>query len=436
MRGDFSRNSDQPSKPYTRVLQQQGRVQLDADANEQTAILLRLMRRFIVDLVGPRGTPAAPTKAGFPTDFQIALETEAGVSSLNIAAGTYYLRGVRVSNPEASLVKLEPELAKAPCLVYLEAWEREVNPIEDPETREVALGVADTSWRAKVVWEVKTHKFDKPVDDKKLDPAAFDPVLDAFDTAFAATRLKAFAKKEGEIKDPCRIPPDARFRGPENQLYRVEIHDAGNLADKSGKPTFKWSRDNASFVFPVVNLAGPMLTLGWLGRDARSDLEEGQWIELVDPTLPPGPPAPLLQIEKVYRDTARVKLSGDPKIVSDGVEARGVYLRRWDQHPRAVKGPAGASPGVLAVEEAKLIPIENGLSVEFQTGGSYRPGDFWLIPARTATGDLDWPKDATGPLALPPHGVIRWRAPLAYLNAGAVVKDLRTRFALTTQDAP
>ena len=39
MRGDFSRDTFDPVKHFSRVLQQQGRVQLDADWNEQTAIL-------------------------------------------------------------------------------------------------------------------------------------------------------------------------------------------------------------------------------------------------------------------------------------------------------------------------------------------------------------------------------------------------------------
>ena len=38
MRGDFTRDSFDRRHHYTRVLMQQGRVQLDADWNEQSAI--------------------------------------------------------------------------------------------------------------------------------------------------------------------------------------------------------------------------------------------------------------------------------------------------------------------------------------------------------------------------------------------------------------
>ena len=46
----------------------------------------------------------------------------------------------------------------------------------------------------------------------------------------------------------------------------------------------------------------------------------------------------------------------------------------------------------------------------------YRVGDYWTIPARTATADIDWPHDTNGePLSLPPQGPQRHYAPLAYV---------------------
>ena len=53
-RGDFSRDSYDRSKRFSRVLMQQGRVQLDADWNEQNDILLHYLRSLTVDLIGPR----------------------------------------------------------------------------------------------------------------------------------------------------------------------------------------------------------------------------------------------------------------------------------------------------------------------------------------------------------------------------------------------
>ncbi len=51
MFGDFSRDSFDPSKHYTRVLMQQGRPLLDADWNEQISILANREWNFIRSLL-------------------------------------------------------------------------------------------------------------------------------------------------------------------------------------------------------------------------------------------------------------------------------------------------------------------------------------------------------------------------------------------------
>src|SRR5437588_10319478 len=56
-KGDFSRDSfafdPLRLRQFSRILMQQGRVQLDADWNEQTDLLLYALRTLITDLVGP-----------------------------------------------------------------------------------------------------------------------------------------------------------------------------------------------------------------------------------------------------------------------------------------------------------------------------------------------------------------------------------------------
>ena len=65
----------------------------------------------------------------------------------------------------------------------------------------------------------------------------------------------------------------------------------------------------------------------------------------------------------------------------------------------------------------------------------YKSGDYWLIPARHLTGDIDWPTDNSGPLAQPPLGIQHHYTALALLDLSASGKwsvigdgDLRTRF--------
>jgi len=78
-RGDFSRDSFDPIKRFSRVLMQQGRVQLDSDWNEQTDILLHYLRSLAADLIGPHGGSGQP---GFALTT-----TEADVDNLKDANG-------------------------------------------------------------------------------------------------------------------------------------------------------------------------------------------------------------------------------------------------------------------------------------------------------------------------------------------------------------
>ena len=75
MQGDFSRDTFEARKNFSRVLMQQGRVQLDADWNEQSAILLHYIRTLAADIIGPHGGPDPDFGITFvsnPKDLTIA----------------------------------------------------------------------------------------------------------------------------------------------------------------------------------------------------------------------------------------------------------------------------------------------------------------------------------------------------------------------------
>src|SRR4051794_12535211 len=55
VKADLTRDTYDPRKRYNQVLMQQGRVQLDADWNEQGSILLGYLRGLAADLFGPHG---------------------------------------------------------------------------------------------------------------------------------------------------------------------------------------------------------------------------------------------------------------------------------------------------------------------------------------------------------------------------------------------
>ena len=57
MKGDFSRQTFDRTKHYDSVLMQQGRVQLDADWNEQQAIHQHRVETEAQDVIGLSGAP-------------------------------------------------------------------------------------------------------------------------------------------------------------------------------------------------------------------------------------------------------------------------------------------------------------------------------------------------------------------------------------------
>ena len=137
MYGDFSRMTFSPAKNFTAVWSQQGRVQLDADANEQTAILLHWLRTLAIDFIGPFGGHV--TRSGFAVQV-------AG-SDLTFSPGHYYVYGLRCDLPQpegsgappvtySSLVRGADPLPSPPFVVQLFVWERSVSAVADPELLE------------------------------------------------------------------------------------------------------------------------------------------------------------------------------------------------------------------------------------------------------------------------------------------------------------
>jgi hypothetical protein len=94
MKGDFTRLTFDPIKHYSRVLMQQGRVQLDADWNEMVELQLYLLRTLAADLIGPHGGPGDSFKIEIVKD-----DNEHDVPS--IKAGHYYVDGILCENESA-----------------------------------------------------------------------------------------------------------------------------------------------------------------------------------------------------------------------------------------------------------------------------------------------------------------------------------------------
>ncbi|MEP6703378.1 MAG: DUF6519 domain-containing protein [Acidobacteriota bacterium] len=440
MKGDFSRDTFDPRKNFSSVLMQQGRVQLDADWNEQSAILLHYMRTLATDIIGRYGGP--------DEGFTISLLKDGpnnSTSDLTIAAGRYYVDGIMCEN--LGNVKGKPfsfleqpnyrpkktPFPQVPFLAYLDVWERHVTGSEDADLYEPALGGIDTTTRSQVVWQVRVMKGGRTL--AKRDDA--EKLVATIGSSSAL--LSARSEQEPADDDPCNIEPDARYRGAENQLYRVEVHTSSVAEDGTAlTPTFKWSRENATVVFPVLRIETgnetTTVTLANLGRDERYTLRDGDWVELVDDDHTFESRADkLLRVTAVDRDESTITLEGGAQI-GDKPEKHPL-LRRWDQKPKPGTSDDGAVKIEYGTADNGWLKLEDGIQIQFVekpngNPASYRTGDYWLIPARVATGKVLWPKDSEGkPAALEPRGILHHYAPLAIIKSAGDPIDCRRKFA-------
>jgi len=326
--------------------------------------------------------------------------------------------------------------------IYLDVWERAITYAEDDSIREVALGGPDTAARSKLVWQVK---WTQPSEGGEQPPCGTPPP--------PAPRgwLQAMAKQGSPSPNPCIINPNAAYTGPENQLYRVEINRGGAAGTTPGSSaTFKWSRENGSVIYPIASGGGSAaVVVESLGRDDRFGLVEGNLVEVQDDrSVLLNLPGNLLPVQSINSTTMTVMLNGTPDGILGSDETLHPLLRRWDQASgdKAEGGLTLDTDNAAFVEEGVWRTLEDGVQIRFQPAdpvqsppstptppvNQYLTGDYWLIPARTATGDVEWPKvigadgnpetDAQGniiPVALPPHGITHYYAPLAVVSVSA-----------------
>jgi hypothetical protein len=510
MKGDFSRDTFDPKKHYSGVRMQQGRVQLDADFNEQQAINQDRTATEAVDVIGQSGAPK--TGGGFqigvatdgkdltissgrmyvdgelcqsePTEIKVTVIAPGNaaqnqlqvdrwvVDGRDFAIGDWIelladgkptlllqLTGIDKANHRITVggqtaadvgatgtrirrkttVNAQPDyfkplvlagndpakLTAGRYLVYLDVWQRHITAIDDPHIREIALGGPDTATRTKTVWQVKLARIGNVgAGDCDTALAGWPPQL--------AGKLKARVKAEAAGANPCILPPGAGYQLLENQLYRIEVHASG--AAGNPQTTFKWSRENGSVTTAIETFAGQQVTVHDIGRDDNLGFDKPQLVEVIDDRAELNEQAGQL-LTITDRVNRTLTLNAAPSGFATTAHAK---LRRWEGTDK-IKQPANADD---------WISLEGGIQIQFAPG-DYRAGDYWLIPARTATssetGDIEWPRDdANNPLAASPHGIAHHYCRLGLVDFdgtvfnGATVTDCRKLFppltAITASD--
>ena len=427
MKVDITRQTFRARNHYRGVLQQQGRVQLDADWNEQVLLQEHLDRLVTRDTIGPHGAPEHHAGMAIAAKDGTALVGPVPANRLWISPGRYYVHGILLENEDAVRLIDQPDLPGVPLqdkaghyIAFLDVWHRFITSAEEPSLREVALGGPDTATRSKTVWQVRVRHGE-----------------DALPPRIGSGQLRARAHASGPVTSPCDAPTGTGFRRLDNQLYRVEIRDADR--DPKGdaqQATYLWSRENGSVTARLLKLNGDDLVLDSIGRDGRLSFDKG-WVEVTSPgQVLRGEPGFLGSIGHVQGNTVTVTWDGAQP--PDDFDVDGAIVRRWESGALPVRLPADP--------ENDWIELESGVQIQFRDAG-FRTGDYWLIPARTANlegvsaepglaGNVDWPQDANGPEYLRPEGIWHSYADIAGLvlgDDGWTVTDLRPVFPPITE---
>nr|WP_298145466.1 DUF6519 domain-containing protein [uncultured Pseudomonas sp.] len=449
---DLSRIRFDARQDFLGVVMQQGRVQLDADWNEWVAQLARRLQAGSLDTYGGNVVPRIT-----PDGFRI----EADGGALSIGVGRIYVDGLLAENHGAAPDTWEPRLAEltgslpldyaaqpyyhnppelpdgGPHLAYVDVWQRELSAVNMPELVEKAVGV-DTTGRLQTVWQVKLL-----ADVGDISCATNDDEIPGWleATAPSAGRLSTATGDPSFEPDPCQVPPAAGYRGLENQLYRVEVHQGGVL----GEATFKWSRDNASVASRVshINPARDRITVESIGRDEVLRFHDGDWVEVTDDWRElHNLPGELRRIRVAggVDETARtlefdVALSAGlfPTDAQQATEAaRNTRVRRWDQAGlvRREDGTqvqdlnAALANGEINIPAAGTrLFLEYGILVEFSldpAGGEFHSGDYWVFAARGVDASIELLDQA------PPLGIHHHYARLAVIEFPDDETDCRT----------
>ena len=492
---DISRLLHQPRKHYTGARLQQGRVILDSDFNEAALLGDEDQRRVLRDLIGPTGSPdagfsvaLATGDAVIPQPVEYNGDAPVDVLPYRLNSGTLYVGGLRFVQEErdiagevaGEIVALQNEYLQidatdAPLadegqthsqLVYVQAWEQDVTPVEDEEFRERSLGGIDTSTRVRRMAQVIVDDVDNDLDCF----AAWAVVRDRIETETAGTfdgsgvELQSSARlrvtfEAGAAFDacaPCEPDDPGRYLGADNQAIRIMLASAGN---------YVWGRDNASPVYrvrvavpdagevQVSMLTPPRDEAHWPLRNTV--VEFLPWGALLDSGQKVAEaPGVFLRVDAGYDpDTASFSLTdvdavaldaltgewdaahpGRPQLPNDNdPDGEYLFMRVWHRLDDA------ADPVLLDVNGTHDLLLRLGLRPEF--GGSGTPGDFWVVAVRPNTPNVVVPWNLTQIGGVEPHGPKHYYAPLSLItfrppgpgepvNAEVVqgIEDCRLRF--------
>ena len=296
MGSDRVRVSYDERRRWRSVVDQQGRVALEADGNEASQLAAEELRREALEVVGVTGTPDDGYKVIEPT----AKTTPA--FEVTVGKGTMYVGGVREHAYADILYSTQPEWLdhstdpdwRDPAkpaginysneLICLLLREQEVGAVEDTALREVALGGPDTCQRTRLIQRILRLGINASTCEDAIKEAQDhwsqaglqrDP---ASARLLAAAGLKVGFLSQGPTPDPCEPQAAGGYLKPDNQLIRIKVTSYNAAA---GTGTFIWGYDDASFLYRVQVVDSKTLKLGSVPIDEFHKPRVNQAVEVL-----------------------------------------------------------------------------------------------------------------------------------------------------------
>jgi hypothetical protein len=446
---DRARIGFDPSRDYRAVVAQQGRVTLEADINEETAIAGEALRLETIDVVGPAGTPEQ-------TGYQVSYDAKLG---LVVAPGTMYAGGWRLTLDNAVPLDDQPdwldmlpaiyrsgvaanEEDRSRSLVALLVSEQSISATEDQALREVALGGPDTSARTRLMQHfvsipTPASLCNAAQDDVgamlakmglSLDPATLALGFDA--------DLKVGFYPPTQRENPCCPPAQGGYLGADNQLVRVTV---SSFSAPSG--TLLWGWNNASFLYRATVAGSRVLRLDQVPVDAVHTPQPGQAIEILQTEAVLGDPvdsnyvaAPLGQIitlgsGTVY-DPATQKLTLPPGTTLPAGRHT-LFVRLWQAEVPFTSGKRvnlDDASGLAVTVRIKALPT-----------WPLQARPFWCFAVRPNTPQMVYPRRYLEAPQLP-DGPRQWLCDLAIVErkldeiGWVIVADCRKHFKPLTDN--
>jgi len=458
--GDLTRSTFRADRHYSGVRMQQGRVQLDADWNEQLDLTAHRDRAEALDVIGTTGVPKVDG------GFEVTVSPDG--TDLLLSPGRAWVAGhlceadgtttVVADSPSATKVKVDSLVLDGVQLAP-ESWAEVLSAASSVVARVTAVDVAtntvslDTSV-AGLTGDLalrRRHSYavqpDLPLPEHTSQASATDPrvldlpvgsylaYLDVWDRAVTAL-------DDATISEPALGTDTATRTKVVWQLRLLDLADVPdpkdcdtNLAAALAALAPSTGRMAARAVPPAgsADLCRPTPAGGYVGlenqlyrvhvHDVAADRPVILWSRenaSVATTWVASIAADILQVASIGKDAVLGFQPGDWVELYDDrcvLDARpGTLVRllnaREDRLTLDLATAVGStaitdfganpqvrrwdSPGPVTVTGDDWLDLENGVQVSFPSGGTFRRHDYWLVPARSVIADIDWPRDSGG----------------------------------------